>query len=112
MALALESDSVQTKNCLKCGRVDDLTDHYCDGMETFRLDQKYHIQDNFWNIIKSHTQLSKSDIHCGFCVNCSYYFVNGLCPCRIRHIINKCQLETHKNDIRILDDHDLEALKK
>ena len=101
--------------CCECGRdipLNELKDHVCYGLETFETDQKYLIQDNFWNIIKSHTQLSKNDIYYGFCANCSYNFVNGLCPCRLRHIINKCQLETHKNDIRILYNDDLENLKE
>jgi len=33
-----------------------------------------------------------------FCCNCSYYFVNDLCPCKLNHILN--EMNNNKTELK------------
>ena len=68
-----------------------------DQFETSLIGESY--RPDLWKIIKKGMKMTKADCNYGFCGNCSYTFVNDLCPCRIESIQNQIKefLEAVKN---------------
>ena len=53
-----------------------------------------HRELSFQDIVEYWTNKTKDDM----CYNCSYIFVNGLCPCKIEHINNEVKKMRDKNE--------------
>lgn len=80
----------ETDYNLKCGNCKSSNLKEIPNMEKFEIRIIHeNNKSNTWKIIQRITKMSKEDVYYGFCGNCSFNFVNGLCPCRIENLNKK-----------------------